>query len=638
MRVDPTVEDDDPCGECAEPAESACVACLVSAPQGADPESFWSHLDEVARDALVRAMTTRRVSRGETLVELGAQADRLFVVNFGAFNVLSPADGRPVAHIRAGELIGEIGFFATATRTATVVAARDSEVSEISRARFDALCLVVPGLERAALHSLALRLARLTRRVNNDRRPPRLQAARVVVLLAAGGRPISPEALAAMQRGADKVAGARLAQAADYDADAWRDDGFAVANWLEEMERRHDLLICLADASRPEWAHAALRSADQLILLAEGEPLPPSGLEAAALALFPPERRRLVRFHARRRGVVDPTAPWLAERPVFMTHHISLEDDADVDRLMRFLSGAARGFVAGGGGAYGPAHIGVLWAFRERGVDFDIHGGTSVGAIMAAGFSALATVDEFLENLSEIFIRDHALSRLTWPRYSLLDHTLLDRNLKRMFRGAAVEDLWKPYFAVATDLTTNSMRILRNGPVWEATRASCAIPGVLPPFVDAAGHLLVDGAVSDNAPLAPMKSLKVGPNVLVDLRGDEGHRFDFAYGSLPGRWELLKAALLGGKARLPRCPGPVDVILRSIFSNVHLATETEPAGDLVLHPPAFPGASVIHWHRYREIVEMTHAWAGAALDVLHERGDPALAALKESRRQAVTRI
>jgi NTE family protein len=102
-------------------------------------------------------------------------------------------------------------------------------------------------------------------------------------------------------------------------------------------------------------------------------------VEAFACGVHPVSARRLVRIHDRRSGEVSGTTAWLARLPCFMHHHVALEDQVDINSLIRFLSGRAIGFVAAGGGSFGSAHAGIYKAFRERGVTFDIFVGTSVG-------------------------------------------------------------------------------------------------------------------------------------------------------------------------------------------------------------------------------------------------------------------
>jgi NTE family protein len=59
---------------------------------------------------------------------------------------------------------------------------------------------------------------------------------------------------------------------------------------------------------------------------------------------------------------------------------------ADLQRLARVLTGQSVGLVLSGGGARAYAHIGAIQALRERGVPFDFVGGSSMGAIIAAGW------------------------------------------------------------------------------------------------------------------------------------------------------------------------------------------------------------------------------------------------------------
>lgn len=312
-----------------------------------------------------------------------------------------------------------------------------------------------------------------------------------------------------------------------------------------------------------------------------------------------------------------------------MVHHLSMADEMDFNSLIRFLSGGAIGFVAGAGGAFGLSHIGVFKAFREHGITFDIHGGSSVGSAMAAAFSMLTEPDEIEAGVHEIFVRRRALRRLTIPRYGLLDHTVLDEALQQVYGSAVIEDVWKPFFAVATDLSADAMRVIRTGPIWEAIRASSAIPGVLPPFFDTEGHMLVDGGVVDNVPIAIMNSLKSGPNAVVDLRPLDHRVYDFGYLSIPGRWELL-ARMVNPLVwqNLPRCPGPASVIQQSLFGNIREKPNAGNVQDLVLRPPEFPGSSIMNWDRHRDMIAYAYQWGKETIERLRAQDDPVVAAME----------
>ena len=69
--------------------------------------------------------------------------------------------------------------------------------------------------------------------------------------------------------------------------------------------------------------------------------------------------------------------------------------------------------------------------------------------------------------------------------------------------------------------------------------------------------MLVDGAVVDNIPLAPMKALKSGPNLIVHFREPPAQPYRVKYESIPGRRQLLCGMLNPfARAKLPDVPGP----------------------------------------------------------------------------------
>jgi NTE family protein len=250
---------------------------------------------------------------------------------------------------------------------------------------------------------------------------------------------------------------------------------------------------------------------------------------------------------------------------------------------------------------------------------------------MAAGFSMLRTPEEIDETTHEIFVTRRAFKRLTLPRYALLDHKVLDRSLFAAYGSVSIEDVWKPYFAVATDLSNYAMRVIRAGPIWQAVRASCAIPGVLPPFFDDEGCMLVDGGVVDNVPVAAMHALKTGPNLVVDLRPPKRRLYNLSYQSIPGRGELfVKLINPLSRGSLSRCPGPASVIQRSIFGNIRDRPLSSHPLDLVLRPPPFAGSSFMNWTRHREVFAAAYAWGVATIEALDTQGDPAFAALKQA--------
>jgi len=595
-----------------------------------DEPGLWGDLDAETREKIIGAMRRRRIGRGETLIERGAASETLYIVQFGQFGVIGmigSLTGEVVAEIGKDQLIGEMGFFTGDPRGATVVALRDSEILEIDRPAYERLVEAYPEVSRVVMRALAKRLARLAAFANQGMVQNRRIG--VIALVQAGAAPPPPGFVASLSRSlgafaAVAVLDAKAAANAGVEADA-----HAFSDWLGEVESQHDLVLCLTDAELTPWTKAALHGADELLLVAAGGPELSNPVEAYALDLFPAKRRRLATIAPTFPLDSAPVAPWLGGREIFMIHRLALDAPADFDALARFLTGQAIGFVAGAGGALGLTHIGVFKAFAERGIVFDMFGGSSIGSGVAAAFAGLKTPEQVEADIHEIFVRNAALKKFTFPRYGLLDHTILETTLAATSKGEAIEDLWRPFFAVTTDLSIYMSRVIRRGAVWQAVRASCAIPGVLPPFFDEDGHMLVDGAVSDNVPIAPMRALKTGPNLILDLRADEHRIYDVDSRDIPSRGKLLLNLLAPPSRRgLPKCPGPASVIQQSIFSNVGERARPRAAMDLLLHPAICPGASFMSWDMHRDMIEHAYRQALLELDALEARDNPALALMK----------
>jgi Cyclic nucleotide-binding domain len=75
-------------------------------------------------------LVRRRVARGETLVEQGKTGRELFVLLDGVFDV--EIDGRVVAQVGSGAILGERAVLGDGVRTATLRAVRSSRVAVVS--------------------------------------------------------------------------------------------------------------------------------------------------------------------------------------------------------------------------------------------------------------------------------------------------------------------------------------------------------------------------------------------------------------------------------------------------------------------------------------------------------------------------
>ena len=566
------------------------------------------------------------VSRGVCVVREGDAADALYVVVSGRFAVEIDGNPEPVTEIGQGATIGEIAFFAGGQRTATVRAIRDSVVVRLTRTDFDTISSRAPEIWNTIASTLASRLAIETRKSANLRKGasgltragPR---PRTIALIRAGSALIPKgfiDEFISIAHGApgtlvvasDSIGG-HVTNGASADA--------TTTAALNDLEARYNTIVFIADDTLSAWSEKAIRQADAVLAVAAhpdeplGSAVPRNELELFAATLHKPSALRLAIVHPRR-GPVQGTRHWLQERAPFLHHHVALNDPSSIARLWRFLRGEAYGFVACGGGAYCAAHIGIYKAFREAKTSFDFFGGTSGGAAMAAAFAQDLEPAEIDARVHRMFIKGKALARYTLPLYSLLDHTHFDHHLQKEYGNVRVEDMWVPYFAVSADLSNATLEVHRMGPLWQAIRASAAIPGLLPPFFTPDGRMLVDGSVIANVPIEIMHALKTGPNVIVSFHASETERVEVDYSALPARRQLLWRAINPfAPGQLPKAPSAATVLVRSLMANRgHYEHHLGPA-DWLLVPPTPESMSALDWRRHIELSEAAYVYTAAQI-------------------------
>ena len=505
--------------------------------------SFLSSLSDAALSQFANATTQRAIRRGDVLIHEGDHADTLYFVLHGRF--LVQTGDTPIAEIAAGEPIGEIGFFEASLRSATVLAERDSSVLELSRRAYDELAKDVPELGEAVIRALASRvLAGNTARAKLEPR-----AGKIIAVLPATGAQLDAGFVSML-----------------CSAKAWQNSTILTADsagdaepneFLSKAEANADRLLLIAKdlQSDATWAEAICGCADTILFVAAASDATsaPSGLEQKVLNGTLPQNLHLALTRATAQTPIRETARWLQDRSVGLHHHLALDTQEDVERLSRFLTGTATGVVFCGGAAFGTAHLGMLKALGEHGYAFDMVGGASMGAAMAGGYAMGLAPDAVMDMVDELFLKSRAMKRYTAPVYSVIDHRFIDGEMARLTEHLNIEDLPLPFFAAATSLTDNALKLVRSGPLWKAMRASSAIPALFPPIVMDNGEVLIDGGLMDNAPLGPMRDLKAGPNVLLNISRAPDWRVMSDYRKLPGRLGAWRKLLLPGgrKFRFP---------------------------------------------------------------------------------------
>eukprot|EP00939_MAST-03C_sp_MAST-3C-sp1_P001356 g1356.t1 len=355
-----------------------------------------------------------------------------------------------------------------------------------------------------------------------------------------------------------------------------------LSRWLGQLEDANDMLLYKADPGDifTEWTQRCLRQADTILLVANGTKPPPTRDEASdgllkTILSLPDTNagRQLIFLHSN--PLPDNYMPRWTKQWITLVggmtqhhHHVHLHPEkphydlqhfkSSFRSLARQLTGNAIGLVLGGGGARGLAHIGVIRALEEHRIPVDFVGGTSMGAFIGALYSYSDSYFS-LRRRAWIFSRKMSspwskLRDLTLPIVAYFTGEAFNDGIIDTFRNAKIQDFWKSYYCVSTDISVTageSERYHNQGTAWRYVRASMSLHGFLPPLCDTSVnekgekelHYLMDGGYTNNLPADEMRRrFRQQCNFVfaVDVAG-EWRKFTHDYGeSISGWWLLLQ--------------------------------------------------------------------------------------------------
>lgn len=186
------------------------------------------------------------------------------------------------------------------------------------------------------------------------------------------------------------------------------------------------------------------------------------------------------------------------------------------------LAGRSASLVLGSGGARGLAHIGVIRALEHAGVDIRTISGSSMGALVG-GIHAAGRLDAYEDWVSGLDQSD-VLGLVDWTLSGgglIRGRRIIDK-LGELIGEYEIEDLPIDFTAVAVDLDQGRQVWLDEGPLFDAIRASIAIPGIFTPH-DYRGRTLVDGGILNPVPIAPTLRAMNDIVVVVDVNAPAVH-------------------------------------------------------------------------------------------------------------------
>ncbi|MCG8463223.1 MAG: patatin-like phospholipase family protein [Xanthomonadales bacterium] len=276
--------------------------------------------------------------------------------------------------------------------------------------------------------------------------------------------------------------------------------------------------------------------------------------------------------------------------------------------------------VLGSGGARGLAHIGVIEYLLEQGYEIKAIAGSSMGALVGAMYAMgeLSTYRDWVAGLSQ----SDVFSLVDWTFSGggfIRGHRIMGK-LRELAGDANIEDLPLHFTAVTVDIDQGREVWLSDGPVYDAIRASIAIPGLFTPH-RYRGRTLVDGGLINPVPVAPTLRTLTDLTVVVNLNGPETEPLHPPQASQPPPAESESAEESGGilmkirdyldtfsMERTPTesSPGLMAVVMRSLETMQAVLTRQQMgvfAPDVVVDIPK--DACMIHeFHRGEEMITL----------------------------------
>ncbi len=573
-------------------------AATAVPPQPETPADFlgrvpmFAALEPALREALGDRVESRRISAGQWLFRQGDPGDAMYIVRTGRLEVVDDATGAVIRELGRGDAVGELALLTASARSASVRAARASDLLAVARVEFEQLLNDSPALSLSLNRVLAGQLrdthapastirprpTTVTLAALDDRVPVSDLARRLAVAL---GRYLSVVVL-------DR-----------READAAAADGEPAAVYgplLDRAEADHDLvLLDGANAlSGSPWAEFCLQQADRILAVTGGGPVPDrlgerAELRGCDLVAYDvtPGTGSLVGWAA----ALDP-----------IESHVLRETwlESDLQRAARRLSGRSVGIVLSGGGARAFSHIGVLEELTAAGIQIDRVAGVSMGAFIGALFAMELDGDEMDARCFEEWIQRHPLSDYTLPRHSLIRGERVEAMLHRTFGNVAIEELACSFMCGCAELRSGRLILARSGPLWESVGFSLSIPILGPPAVRGR-NLFIDGSLVDNLPVAPIADLSEGPIIAVDVKATFEHSVD---GHRP----------TDGPARSERPPSLGETLTRVLLLGSAKTSEAARRhADLIINPRA-DGVGLLEFHQLDAAREAGRTAARLALE------------------------
>ncbi len=556
------------------------------------PRLFGS-LDQSELDYIKKNIEWIHLSRGEILCRQGDPGDCLYIVISGKLRVFKEGKDqqkKELNELGRGEILGEMALLTGGVRSATVSALRDSDLAKIPGTAFEKLADEHPR----AILSIGRTLAQRMLKAEKIRRTSDMQI-NLAIVAAAKDLPLADFTQRLLRElGAHfrtfHLNSLRMSSVTGISGIAKipEEDPIHVrlSAWFDEQEAKNDIMVYEADISASAWTKRCLRNADKILVLIPGDRLE-SGVDKEMLSLlkadgFELSNRVLIFIHPEKTVRPSGSGHWLGLLPAQEHYHYRWDNDSDIQRIARFLTGKALNVVLSGGAACGLAHIGCIRALEENGVPIDSISGTSMGAVIASQYAMGMGYSDLVKNNRWLWVQSKPMKDLTLPLISFLRGRKLDQVAKTIYGETRIEDLWLPFFCVSTNLTSAESIIHRDGSLFNAIRATTSVPGLVPPVVRN-NEIVVDGGIMNNLPVGIARNLFKGIVIAVDVTNSK--KLSTPQDEFPAPWTVIRNRFFSAKDKT-QIPNILDIIYRSaVVGSRHQTDRAKFDADLYLRPP-----------------------------------------------------
>uniref|UniRef100_T1IXP6 Neuropathy target esterase sws n=1 Tax=Strigamia maritima TaxID=126957 RepID=T1IXP6_STRMM len=487
------------------------------------------------------ALDWMNVEAGKSLYRQGDTADCTYIVLSGRLrSVITRVNGKKelVGEYGRGDLVGIVELLTETERSTSVMAVRDTELAKLPEGLLNAIKIKYPVVMYRLMHLLGHGILGSWQKSSLplESRPSTSNFSTVAVVPVNDDVPLTPFTLE-LYHSANSIG-----QTLHLTSDLVRKmlgpsifesvNEYRLSSWLGQQEDHHKIVLYQCDYDLSPWTKRCIRQADVILFIALADQPPSVGRYEKHLESFAVRtQKELVLLHKEEGKKPTNTVQWLNIRSWCSSHHhircpkrmFTRKSQAkimemykkqfenppnihsDFCRLARFLTGTSIGLVLGGGGARGASHVGMIRAIQEAGIPIDMVGGVSIGAFMGGLWCNEQNLTTFTQKAREWSFKMTSVWRqildLTYPSTAMFTGDGFNKLIQGVFGDVQIEDLWLPYFAITTDITSSCMRIHTHGSLWRYARASMSLSGYLPPLCDPEdGHLLLDGGYINNLP------------------------------------------------------------------------------------------------------------------------------------------